>query len=72
MLRFYFLLRFMCEASLNDPFPKFNRPYPTAKVFCLFYYSFIYTYILIFSVGLFNPMRFLHSMDAWKKAETEV
>jgi len=24
------------------------------------------------AVGLFNPMRFLHSMDAWKKAETEV
>ena len=23
-------------------------------------------------VGLFNPMRFLHSMDAWKKVETEV
>jgi hypothetical protein len=23
-------------------------------------------------VGLFNPMRFLHSMDTWKKAETEV
>ena len=24
------------------------------------------------AVGLFNPMRFLHSMDTWKKAETEV
>lgn len=24
------------------------------------------------TVGLFNPMRFLHSMDAWKKVETEV
>jgi hypothetical protein len=22
--------------------------------------------------GIFNPMRFLHSMDTWKKAETEV
>lgn len=24
------------------------------------------------NVGLFNPMRFLHSMEAWKKVETEV
>ena len=24
------------------------------------------------NVGLFNPMRFLHSMETWKKEETEV
>ncbi|XP_023340387.1 protein roadkill [Eurytemora carolleeae] len=24
------------------------------------------------TVGLFNPMRFLHSMEAWRKVETEV
>ena len=24
------------------------------------------------AVGLFNPMRFLHSIETWKKEETEV
>ena len=24
------------------------------------------------NVGLFNPMRFLHSIESWKKVETEV